>query len=316
DRMPFLVSLYWALKLKARFLSGDYAEALAAAKQAKELLWAQSAQIVLLDYYCYTALTVAALYEKASAHERTAWLELLTAHRKQLGDWAENYPPTFGDKALLVSAELARLEGRDSEAMRLYEDAIRSARTHGFVLDEGVAHEVAARFYAARGFDAIADLYLRSSMSCFARGGAEGKRRQLQETHPQLRDELGPGSPTTAFGATAMELDIEAVVKASQAISGEIVLDRLVEALMTIALQHAGAERGLLIVVRGDSQQIVAGARTDRNAVEVTLRQEAVTSSEVPRSLLQTVVRTQKSVILDDASVLNPFSADGDRKST
>src|ERR1019366_886437 len=89
DRMPFLISYYWALKLKARFLSGDYAEALAAAKQAKELLWAQSAQIVLLDYYCYTALTVAALYEKASAHERTAWLELLTAHRKQLGDWAE-----------------------------------------------------------------------------------------------------------------------------------------------------------------------------------------------------------------------------------
>jgi GAF domain-containing protein len=107
-----------------------------------------------------------------------------------------------------------------------------------------------------------------------------------------------------------MQLDIGAVVKASQAISGEIVLDRLVEALMTIALQHAGAERGLLIVVRGDSLQIVAEARTDRNKVEVTLRQESVTSSEVPRALLQTVIRTQQSVILDDATVLNPFSAD------
>jgi PAS domain S-box-containing protein len=310
DRMQFLVSVYWILKLKARFLSGDYAEALAAADRAKEALWAQSAQILLLDYFCYTALTVAALFERASADEQTVWRELLPAHRKQLSVWAENYPPTFGDKLALVSAEIARLEGRDSEAMRLYEDAIQSARTHGFLLDEGVAHEVAARFYAARGFDTIADVSLRSSMSCFARGGAEGKRRQLQEAHPQVRDEEGTLPGTTTFGATAIQLDIGAVVKASQAISGEIVLDRLVETLMTIALQHAGAERGLLIVVRGDALQIVAEARTDRNTVEVTLRQGAVTSSEVPRSLLQTVVRTQQSVILDDASVLNPFSAD------
>jgi PAS domain S-box-containing protein len=309
-RMPLLVSLYWILKLKARFLSGDYAEALAASRQAKEVLWAQSAQIVLLDYFCCTALTVAALYDKAAVDEQAAWRDLLTVHRQQLGDWAENYPPTFGDKLALVSAEIARLEGRDSDAMRLYEDAIRSARTHGFVLDEGMAHEVAARFYAARGFDAIANLYLRSSLSCFARGGAEGKSRQLQETYPQLRDDRGPLPATATFGATVEQLDIDAVVKASQAISGEIVLHRLVETLMTIALEHAGAERGLLIVVEGETLQIVASARTDRESVDVTLRQESVASSDLPRSLLQTVIRTRQSVILEDASAQNPFSAD------
>jgi PAS domain S-box-containing protein len=310
ERMPLLVCLHWILKLKARFLSGDYAEALAAAKQAKEVLWAHSAQIVLLDYFYYTALTVAALYENASADEQAAWRDLLTVHQKQLSDWAENYPPTFGDKLALVSAEIARLEGRDSDAMRLYEEAIRSARTHGFVLDEGVAHEVTARFYAARGFDTIADMYLRSSLSCFVRVGADGKVRQLQETYPQLSDDLAPLLPTTTFGATIEQLDIEAVVKASQAISGEIVLDALVETLMTLALEHAGAERGLLIVGQGETLQIVAGARTNREAVEVTLRQESVTSSNLPKSLLQTVVRTRQSVILDDASVRNPFSAD------
>jgi PAS domain S-box-containing protein len=310
DRMAFLVSVYWILKLKARFLSGDYAEALAAVNQAKEVLWAQSAQILLLDYFCYTALTVAALYEKASPDEQAAWRELLAAYQKQLADWADNYPPTFGDKLALVSAEIARLEGRDSDAMRLYEEAIRSARTHGFVLDEGLAHEVAARFYLARGFGAIADLYLRSSMSCFVRGGAEGKSRQLQAIYPQLRDDLAPPLPTTTFGATVEQLDIGAIVKASQAISGEIVLDRLVETLMTIALQHAGAERGLLVVLQGDTLQVVAGAETNRKAVEVTLRQESVASSDLPRSLLQTVIRTQQSVILEDASAQNPFSAD------
>ena len=309
ERMPLLVCLHWILKLKARFLSGDYPEALAAAKQAKEVLWAHSAQIVLLDYFSYTGLAVAALYEKGSADEQPAWRELLTAHRKQLSDWAENYPPTFGDKLALVSAEIARLEGRDAEAMRLYEDAIRSARAHGFVLDEGVAHEVAARYYAKRGFDTIADVYLRNSMSCFARGGADGKRRQLQEAHPQLREDVSLPA-TTTFGATTGQLDLGAVVKASQAISGEIVLDRLVEALMTIALEHAGAERGLLVVRRGDTLEVVASARTDRSTVEVIPRQESVASSDLPKSLLQSVIRTRQSVILEDASVQNPFSAD------
>jgi hypothetical protein len=76
----------------------------------------------LLDYFYYTALTVAALYENASADEQTGWRKLLTAHRQRLQEWAENYPPTFGDKHALVSAELARLEGRDLDAMRLYEE--------------------------------------------------------------------------------------------------------------------------------------------------------------------------------------------------
>ena len=113
DRMRAMVCFYWILKLKARFLSGDYAEALAAADKAKELLWACGGHIELLDYFYYTALTVAALYENASADEQAGWRDLLTAHQEQLREWAENYPPTFADKHALVLAEIARLEGRD-----------------------------------------------------------------------------------------------------------------------------------------------------------------------------------------------------------
>ena len=80
---------------------------------------------------------MAALYENATADEQSAWRELLTAHQEQLREWAESYPPTFGDKHALVSAEIARLEGRDAEAMRLYEQAIRSAHDQGFVQNEG-----------------------------------------------------------------------------------------------------------------------------------------------------------------------------------
>jgi hypothetical protein len=107
-----MIFWHWILKLKARFLSGDYADALAAAAKVKPVLSAVPTQIQLLDYFYYTALTVAALYEKASDDEQTGWLDLLTAHREQLREWAENYPPTFADKHALVSAEIARVEGR------------------------------------------------------------------------------------------------------------------------------------------------------------------------------------------------------------
>src|SRR6202166_1701380 len=188
DRMPLVICWYWVVKLKTRFLSGDHAEALAAADKAKALLWSLAAQIQLLDYFYYTALTVAALYERASADEQTGWRDLLTAHREQLREWADSYPPTFADKYALVSAEIARLEGRDADAMRLYDQAIQSAHEHGFVQNEGLAQEVAAKFYAAHGAQSIAHACLREARRCYLRWGAFGKVRQLEQLHPHLRD--------------------------------------------------------------------------------------------------------------------------------
>jgi PAS domain S-box-containing protein len=208
-----------------------------------------------------------------------------------------------------VSAEIARLEGRDADAMRLYEQAIRSAREHSFVQNEGLAHEVAARFYAARDFDTIAHAYLREARRCYLRWGAYGKVRQLEQLYPHLRDAPVPASPTATIGAPVEQLDVGTVLKAAQAVSGEIVLGKLIETLLRIAVEHAGAGRGLLILFQGDEPQIAAEATTGRGQVEVTLRQTAV-SAGLPETVLHTVIRTRQSVILDDALAQNPFSAD------
>ena len=142
DRMTPLISRYSILKVQARYMSGDYRAGLAAAKKAKEWHWSSEAFFHSLDYYYYAALTVAACYENASADEEQEWRELLTAHQEQLCKWANSHPPTFADKHALVAAEIARIEGRDLEAMRLYEQAIRLASENGFVQNEGLAHEV------------------------------------------------------------------------------------------------------------------------------------------------------------------------------
>jgi len=310
DRMTMTNCFYWIVKLKARFLSGDYAEALTAADKAKAMLWAIAAQIQVLDYYYYAALTVAALYEKGNADEQTGWRELLTAHQEQLREWAENYPPTFADKHTLVLAEIARIEGRALDAMDLYEQAIQSAREHGFVQNEALACEVAARFYLARGFEAIAHTYLRNARNCYDRWGALGKVKQLDERYPHLHEERLPTSTTSTIDTPVRHLDVETVVKASQALSSEIVLSKLIETLMRIAVEHAGAERGLLILLRGDEPHIAAEATTGHGSAKVSVRQAAITPSDLPQSALHYVIRTRERLVLDDASVGNLCSED------
>ncbi len=301
---------YWIRKLQARFLSGDSAGAVDASLQAQRLLWTSLSTLEVAEYHFYSALSRAACCDSVSADLRQQHLEALAAHRQQIEVWAEHCPENFENRAALVGAEIARLEDRAVDAMRLYQRAIRSARTNGFVQNEALAFELAARFYAAEGFEEIAHLYLRSSRLCYLRWGADGKVRQLDELYPYLgEDEPAPG-PTRTIGAPVEHLDLATVIKVSQAVSGEIVLDKLLDTLMRTAVAQAGAERALLVLTRGAAQQIAAEATTSGDTVTVHLRDEAVTETVLPESVLQYVLRTRESVILDDATAEPPFAAD------
>ena len=309
DRMQMMICWYWILKLKARFLSGDYPKALDAADKAKQLLATSAGQTQLVDYFCYTALTVAALYETASADEVAVWRNLLMQHREQLQEWAESCPPTFGATHALVLGEIARVEKRVAEALGLYEQAIQLAREHGFVQNEGLAHELAAQCYLSYGLETAGYSHLRSARNCYDRWGAHGKVKQLDRRYPRLNAERDSISSATV-GPPLGQLDIETVVKASQALSSEVVLAKLIERLMRIAVEHAGAERGLLILMRGDVPQIEAEATTGHGGVAVAVRQSVITPSDLAQSALNYVIRTLDGVLLNNASADSVYSRD------
>ncbi len=308
--LAFVECWYWVRKLQARFFAGNYASATEASTRAQRLLWTSVSQLETAEYHFYSALSHAACCDSAAAGERQQHLDAVAAHHGQLQLWAANCPDNFENRAALVGAEIARIDGRDADAMRLYEQAIRAARANGFIHHEALANELAARFYAVRGFEKIARVYLQDARYGYLRWGADGKVRQLEQLHPHLRDPPVSASPTTTIGAPVEHLDVGTVLKAAQAVSGEIVLDELIKTLLRIAVEHAGAGRGLLILFPGDEPRIAAEATTGRGQVEVTLRQTAVSSAELPESVLHYVIRTRESVILDDALVQNPFSAD------
>jgi predicted ATPase/signal transduction histidine kinase/GAF domain-containing protein len=301
---------YWIHKLQTCFFARDHVGGLAAAAKAADLLWSSRASLELAEYHLYAALVRAAACDAAPADSRPGHLEALFDHHRQIMVWAENSPENFENRAALVGAEIARLQGRELDAQRLYEQAIHSAREHGFIQNEGLSHELAGRFYGARGFRTIADVYLRNARSCYLRWGADGKVHQLDEMHPQLQPE--PISLRSDGGtATSVEhLDLATVINVSQAVSGEIDLKALIDTLMVTALEHAGGDRGLLILPRGEQLLIEAQARTVSDTIEVDHRPAPISSVELPESVLRYAVRTLDSLLLDDASDNNPFSDD------
>ena len=293
---------YWVRKLQGRFFAGDQRGAIEAAEKTAQFLWTIPSHIEVAEYHFYAALSRAAYYDTISADSQSPLLDAVRTHHRQLEVWAKNCPENFENRAALVGAEIARLEGRELDAERLYEQAIRSAQANSFVHNEALAYELTARFYLARGFDDIAHLYLRKARYCYLRWGADGKVRQLDEMHPHLRTEEPAPGPKSTIGAPLEHLDLATVIKVSQAVSGEIVLEKLIETLLKIAVEHAGAERGLLILPEGEQYRIEAEIMAGPEQVEVRLRQAPVTSSELPESLLRYVIRTQEKVILADAS--------------
>lgn len=301
---------YWIRKLQARFFAGDYTAALEAAKRAQRTIWTSPSHFETAEYEFYGALACAGLWESAAGSKRQQCAEALATHRQKLEIWAASCPENFENRVALVNAEIARIENCDGDAMRLFEQAIRSARSNGFVHNEAIAYERASAFYRARGFDQFAELYLRNARDCYQRWGADGKARQLEQLHPQLREESTLRLPTETFGAAIQQLDAASVVKASQAISTEIELPRLIEQLMTIALENAGADRGLLILATEKDYLIEAEARAAGDTVEVALCQQPIASITCPESLVRYVIRTHESVLLDHASRPNLFSED------
>jgi PAS domain S-box-containing protein len=300
---------YWIYKLQGCFFAGDSVGGLAAAANAADLLWSSRSYIEVAEYHFYAALVRAAACDAAPANSRIRHLHALSEHHRQIIAWAGICPANFENRAALVGAEIARLEGHELDAQRLYEQAIRSAREHGFIQNEAISHELAGRFYAERDFQAIADLYLRNARSCYLRWGADGKVRQLDRLRPHLAAAEGH-DPTATIGSPVPQLDVTSVVKASQAVSSEIVLPKLIERLMTIALENAGADRGVLILPGKDDHLIHAEAQATGDQVEVVLCQKPITGTTCPASLVRYVIRTHESVILDDASKPNLFSDD------
>lgn len=298
---------YQIRKLQLQYYAGNYTACLELIGQLEGQL-APLKVFELTEYRFFAALALAAVLTDGACVDRDPREGLLRTNFHELTAWARRYPINFAHRASLVGAEVARLEGRIIEAEQLYESAINHARDQGLLHDEALAFELSGRFYAARGFQVTAEAYLRQAWTGYGRWGAVAKVRQLEAYHPRLTAE-----PLRREGSAANALDLldlPALVEMSQAVSGEIVLERLIERLMVAVVEHAGATRGLLLLTRDGEMPVLAQAISAQDTVTVSFTNVPYQAAALPQSVLNYVTRVHDCVIIDDAAIPNPYSDD------
>ncbi|OJH34374.1 trifunctional serine/threonine-protein kinase/ATP-binding protein/sensor histidine kinase [Cystobacter ferrugineus] len=299
---------YWVIKMQSRFMCGAYGEAREAADQAAGLSWASPGNLNSREGHFYRALTLAACFAEASPEQQREWLVAIEHHHQQLAEWAENCPENFRALERLVFAERARLVGRAEEATRAYEQAIRSARENGATQYVGLASELAANFWRTREAPLVAHAFAREARAAYQRWGARAKVEHLESLWPELASTQSPQDALSTSSTDSTRIDALTVVKAQQAVSGEIELERLVTALMKAAMENAGAQRGALLLPEGNALAVAALFQTSPEGALMAL--DEAHHQELPWTLFAYVRRTREHVLIGDACQPHAFSSD------
>jgi predicted ATPase/signal transduction histidine kinase len=319
------IAIVYIYKLMLAYCFGNYTVALNHNAQAKQYLIAVSGMIFVPIFHFYAALTHLALFSTKSEIEQAEVLASVETHQTTLHQWAKNAPMNYQHKWYLVEAEKYRVLGNKAEAIELYDRAISLANENQFINEEALANELAAKFYLNWGKEKLAALYMQESYYCYARWGAKAKVIDLEKLYPQLlapilqqpratdslKETIARGTLTSTHSATSISesLDLATLLKASQAISGEIELDKLLITLLEIVIANAGANKCVLLLKQDSFLNLVALVEREKTP-QLLPSIPLESSTDVPISLVNTVKRTLEPLVLADARINSQFAAD------
>ncbi len=307
---------YNVIKSQALYLYGRLDEARACAALAADgISFVAGHMSVAVQAFYESLIDVAAAGDESTPH----LLERIERNQTSMRRWAKSCPENFLHKLLLVEAEVARLKGDSWRAAELFDEAISAALSSGYLQEEAIARERAGLFWLGRGFRRIAGLYLSEARHGFQLWGATRKADLLATQHADLL--AGSSTPSDAVRAsnvpfftlvssTGAALDFAEVMKATRTISGEISLDRLIERLLRIAVETAGAQSGLLLLEGEGGLFIEASSDVELGSKRLAVPVPLDSSHEVPSTVVNYVTRTGETLTLADAQSDPRFAGD------
>ncbi|MEG4571434.1 AAA family ATPase [Microcoleus sp. N3A4] len=320
DKHLTAIALAYTYKLMLAYFFGNYTSALEYSTQAKPYLMALSGMISIPIFHFYTALTHLALLPTQPESEQGEFLSLAQTHQTTLQQWAQNAPMNHLHKWYLVEAERYRVLGEKIAATESYDKAITLAKEHQFINEEALANELAAKFYLDWGKVRIAQEYMTNAYYAYARWGAKAKVADLERCYRQLlapilqqtRSPLSTqetifslgsnstSSPSSSSSSVSATLDLAAILEASQTISGEIELSKLVSSLLSIVIENAGADKCVLMLLR-DNHLAIEGSIINGTEPVVLQRLPIEDSQDIPLKLIYKVKHNRQTAVLLDA---------------
>ena len=312
-------------KLFLCYLFQDYPQAWQQATITENYLDGVAGLFVFALFYWYDSLTRLALYPEQNHTQQQQSLDKIAHNQDKIKTWADHAPMNYLHKFYLVEAERYRVLGQKLEAIEYYERAIAGAKENEYIQEEALANELAAKFYLEWGKETIAQAYLTRAYYGYSHWGAKAKVEDLEIRYPQFLSSIltqktinistaetitnlttqGVNSSTTN-ASTA--LDLATVIKASQALSGEIQLDKLLSTLMQVVMENAGADKCALILVKGES--LVLQAIETANQVTLVESMPVEESQDIPQSAINYVKRKLETLVINDITVETILAAD------
>ncbi|MEZ2226111.1 MAG: AAA family ATPase [Microcoleus sp.] len=315
-----LFTVYFA-KMLLSYLFKESEQALASASLAAEYAKAAVGFMMIGTHNLYYSLALLALYPTAESEKQQQYLMQVVANQEKMQKWAHHAPMNYQHKYDLVEAETARILGKNWVATEYYDRAIEGAKEQGYLQEEALANELAAEFYYSCNKDKIALVYLTEAYYGYIRWGAIAKVKDLEARYPQLVAQTLNQPPkssnvsaiattTTTNSSLGNALDVGTFIKASQAITSEIVLDKLLASLITILLENAAAQKAVLMLFKGDRLLIEATCTAEKQQATVLQSIPVENSLDLPTSAVNYVARTHQNLVLHDATSETLFNTD------
>lgn len=310
---------YYVNKLTLSYLFGSLIEAYNFAREAEPHAGGCFGMMFVPEHNLFDSLSCLGFLgdTELSEADNSKYREQVSKNQERMKVWAENCPANYGHKYYIVEAELARLAGNTNNALEFYDKAIELAKEHEYHLEEAIANELAAKFWLARKKELFANVHLIEAHYAYKKWGCEPKVKQLEEKYPQLKRQTKHGfskdvslSSSSNASATGTLLDLNTVIKASHALSGEIQLGKLLERMMKILFENAGAERGIFILKDNDKWLVEADGNANTNTIEVLQAKPLDGYSGLSANIVNYVTRTKSIVLLNDATRKGMFVND------
>ncbi|MFN6465019.1 MAG: AAA family ATPase [Nostoc sp. DedVER02] len=312
--------IYWN-KILLNYWFENYSEAIENIAIAEKYLDALVGLPIIPIFHFYDSLIRLAMYGDNLESEQQGILDRVQANQEKMQKWAHHAPMNLLHKFYLVEAERHRVLGEKIEAIEMYDKAIALAKENEYINEEALAYELAAKFYLSWRKQAIAKTYMTDAYYAYMRWGAIAKVKDLESKYPQLIVQSNTEKPeknylqsfqtiSTTTGS-AQILDLMTVMKASQALSEEMVLSRLLEKLMKNVIENAGAQQGCFIVKHEDQWMREAVGMVEGKNVNVIVNgQDETDSPLLPIALFNYVERIRENLVLNDAVKDSRFATD------
>jgi PAS domain S-box-containing protein len=315
----YSLCLYHIIKAQALYLYSHFDRAIEQLNLAKPLLVYVMSNYVSALFNWYHSLTCLALYPSASKREQVAYLKQVTTNQQQMKKWQDSCPENFAHKYWLVEAEWAKVQGNCEQAEQYYDQAIRLVGQHKFIQEKALIAELAAQYWlATRNRTICSQGYIISAFNGYKQWGSKRKldlfkiqyESLLKDAIPATLSHLAINQETTLSSNTLRFLDLSSILKASQTISSEIELPKLLRSMMQLIIENAGAQKGALLFVEPDETLVVHAEYTADGTITTLQKIPLQKWSHGAHTVIEHVKRIKQPLVIDDATKHEQFEHD------